>query len=230
MDIVEKEIKIDNAIVELTDKIRYMNPKIETIEKLCELYDKFLYSVKQVHFEYYVFDDSIRNDICVVYMGRKMKMKTSTEFIDVIAEMLLDSVITWDNLDIAEKHLNLITEIFGNEFDELKGNKTSIVFFNKHNLEHCIVDGEVNIGMILNAIKDCIKNYDNISLGEMLHELDILPFSEIMPYVDLMSLDKYIIIDSNKFYENNCNDVGSGKADVFIEDPKYSDLMIFSNL
>lgn len=121
MDIIEREISIDNQIVELADRIKCLdseNPYI--IYVLCKLYDRFLYQIKGVNFEYDIYRSPVFNNVYVIYMDKKLKVEQSSDFIETIAEWLVDSVETWLNLDIAEAHLNVINEIFDERIKSLE--------------------------------------------------------------------------------------------------------------
>ena len=107
-----------------------------------------------------------------------------------------------------------------------------LLFFSNSFVEHCVVYCEdvPKIKNIENGIRKSIEDFDSVSLGDVVFKVEgFKVISPIFHYFRLDQFYKYIIIDFNKFIKNNCNEVGDNKG-VFIEDPNFKDLIIFTNL
>lgn len=127
MNVVDREIEIDNSIYKLAEEVKSLNSNNEeVVEEIAELYSKFLTKCKGKPFEWEVIHCNNLGGKYVIYKDNWIKIEPMENFAEMIAEWLVESVETYDNLDDAEKNLDLITEIFSEQITLMEHKKSEM--------------------------------------------------------------------------------------------------------
>lgn len=117
---MEKEFQIEMKAKEIADRVSELNSdNIKVIEDVCIVYDKYLKEFKDYWFLYRVIVPK-DSEIWVMYYDKTICCKSAEQFLKTISEWLYDSVVSWDNLAIQEKHLNILINVWEHELYELE--------------------------------------------------------------------------------------------------------------
>ena len=117
---MDKEIYIESKTREISDRIKNLNPNNKSlIEDVCDTYDKYLKQFKDYWFLYRVIVPKESN-IWVLYYDKEANCEKSDKFLITISNWLEESVITWDNLAIQEKHLGILIDVWEDKLNELE--------------------------------------------------------------------------------------------------------------
>lgn len=114
-------MELEQGIKDLTDKIRRLDSdNILVVEKVCELLGEYAEHNLYFDYKYHIIHYSDFGGIWVLYFNEEEIMEQSHKFLNTVAEMLDDSVLTWDNPDVEEEHLADIYEIWYDEIEKLE--------------------------------------------------------------------------------------------------------------